>query len=867
MLLRIGICLLILVSIDVQVSAQFFDDFSNPNISGRYTGNVQDFRVTSSEELQLNAPSSGSAYLSRPMVFPDSFLWEIYFRLEFDPSSSNRVRIWIASDQEFLENGDGLYFEIGESLNTDAIRLFRRIGNSRSEIAAGEVGRVAFNPAQARVKCTYNAQGILSIWTDYSGNNDFTLEFETPIPKDLFEGTRHTGFHCSFTESRRTSYFLDDFKVDELTNDIESPRIVSINPMNSKLLAVQFSETIDTSMLTNVSTSLFPLVGALTVQTWQGNSRYCGIALENGLNNGGDYSLQISGIQDIVGNIMGDTTVHFNYLEYEVPDPYDVLFTELMVKPKPEQGLPGEEYIEIYNRSDKFLQLADFNILDGSTYRNIDSCVLLPGEFAVLVSRNHRLLFENFGKVATMSSFPALTDSGKRLALYYQNSLQVDWISYTDTWYRSTEKGSGGFSLEMINPREPCALSRNWIASTSAAGGTPSKVNSVWQQTPDTLRPTLEYVYMASSGNELEMFWDKKLDPFTVNRLASYSVEELNVSQVLWDPLAPSQAILRFQNPASSDQVYTIFADRIADCEGLTAGDMAASDFSRPVPIDKGQLIVNEVLFYPETGGSRYVELFNNSPNYVDLSTLFIADFSTSTTGRSIEHKRLLKPGGLVAFGSDPLFLSSRYMVPDTAWILPFAVPTLSDREGNVTVYTFSNSERIVLDSVNFSRSMHYPLLSDKRGVSIERLSADGPSNERSNWYSASEKVGYGTPGYNNSQIRTHELTAVSDRITILTPYFSPNQDGYLDRMELYYDLEKPGFSARVEVFDLQGNRVKVLADQELLGARGFMTWDGSNEEGRLALMGIYAIIAEMVHPDGDIIRFKKSCTLVGQLD
>jgi hypothetical protein len=867
MLARIGICLLFLVSIDFRVSAQFFDDFSDPNISSRYSGNVQDFRVTAGEELQLNAVTSGTAYLTRPVAFPDSFVWEIYFRLEFDPSSSNRARIWISSDQEVLENGNGLYIEIGESLNTDAIRLFRKTGNSRIELAAGAPGRVALNPAKARVRCTYNAMGVLSMWSDYSGNNDFSLEFEVTVPQDIFEGVRYTGFHCIFTESRRTSYFFDDFLADVITNDTQAPRIVGLTPVNSKLLVVQFSESIDTSMLTSISTSLFPSVGALRVMTWQGNSRYCGIELENALTNGQEYRCQISGVKDLAGNIMGDTAVQFNFLIYEVPDPYDVLFTELMVKPSPAQGLPGEEYIEVYNRSDKYLQLADFNILDGSTFRKIDSCVLLPGEFAALVSRSHRLLFENFGKVATMASFPALTDAGKRLVLYYQNSLLVDWITYNDTWYRSTAKGSGGFSLELINPQAPCALSRNWIASNNPSGGTPCKINSVWQEEPDTLRPVLEYVYMSASGVELEMVWDKKLDPFTANRLASYNLEELMVSQVLWDPLAPSQAILRFEDIASADKVYTIIASRVADCEGLTAGEKAIKEFTRPVLSQQGQLLVNEILFYAETGGSRYIELINVGPYYVDLSTLFVADFSTNTAGKAIDHKRLLKPGGIVALGANPSFLSSRYQVPDTAWILPFAVPTLSDREGNVSVYTFNNTERILLDSVNYSRSMHYPLLSDRRGVSLERLSADGPSNDRSNWYSSAENVGYGTPGYANSQTRMHELADVTARVTLLTPYFSPNQDGYLDRMELYYDLEKPGFSARAEVYDLQGNRIKTLANQELLGASGYITWDGSNENGRPALMGIYAIIAEMVHPDGEIIRFKKSCTLVGQID
>lgn len=867
MVLRICICLLLLTGPCIQIQAQFFDDFSDTDIAARYSGNVSDFRVTAGQELQLNAATGGTAYLTRSVVFPDSLLWEIFFRMEFDPSASNRLRIWISGDQEVLENGDGLYLEIGESLNVDAIRLFQKTGNTRTELASGEAGRVAVNPARARVRCTYDAGGILRVWTDYTGNSDFKLEMETTVPQAIFSGARYTGVHCLFTESRRTAYFFDDFRVDALRNDEESPRIVAVTPVNNQLLTVQFNESVDTTKLALASAALIPSAGELVIQTWQGNARFCAISLESPLVNGRDYSLQLGGVSDLSGNAMGDTTIQFSYLIYEVPDPYDVLFTELMVRPRPAQGLPGEEYIEVYNRSEKYLQLADFTILDGSTYRAIDSCALLPGEFAVLVARSHRPLFEPFGKVASMATLPALTDAGKRLVLFYQTSLPVDWVSYSDAWYRSTEKSNGGFSLELINPLAPCALDRNWIAGTAAAGGTPALVNSVWKEEPDTLRPALQYVYMDSSGQSLEMVWDKKLDPFSVNRPASYSLSNLTTSQILWDPLLPTQATLRFQEIAGTEEEYVIAADRVADCEGLLAGDQAKGNFARPVLPAKDELIVNEILFHAETGGSRYVEMLNRSPHYVDLSGIFVADFSTATSGRAIEHRRLLKPGGVVALGPNPGFLVNRYQVPDTAWILPFTVPTLSDREGNVSLYTFRQTERVLLDSVNYSRSMHYPLLSDRRGVSLERLRPDGPSNDRSNWYSASENVGYGTPGYTNSQFRKSPAAPGEDGVVLLTPYFSPDQDGHLDLMELSYDLGRPGYSARIEVFDARGYRIRTLANQMLLGASGFITWDGTRDDGRPSLMGIYALIGELVHPDGQIIRFKKECTLVGKLD
>jgi len=74
---------------------QFSDDFSDGNLDG-WQGSVPDFIVNAEQKLQLNAPSgSTNSWIYTPVVYTDSMVWEMYFKLEFAPSTSNQLKIYL----------------------------------------------------------------------------------------------------------------------------------------------------------------------------------------------------------------------------------------------------------------------------------------------------------------------------------------------------------------------------------------------------------------------------------------------------------------------------------------------------------------------------------------------------------------------------------------------------------------------------------------------------------------------------------------------------------------------------------------------------------------------------------------------------
>ena len=64
--------------------------------------------------------------------------------------------------------------------------------------------------------------------------------------------------------------------------------------------------------------------------------------------------------------------------------------------------------------------------------------------------------------------------------------------------------------------------------------------------------------------------------------------------------------------------------DDLLDCNGNEIGLSNEAIIAVPEPIEEQDIIINEVLFNPETGGSDFLELYNKTNKTIDLSTLVL---------------------------------------------------------------------------------------------------------------------------------------------------------------------------------------------------------------------------------------------------
>src|SRR5690606_30000256 len=134
-------------------------------------------------------------------------------------------------------------------------------------------------------------------------------------------------------------------------------------------------------------------------------------------------------------------------------------------------------------------------------------------------------------------------------------------------------------------------------------------------------------------------------------------------------------------------------------------------------------------------------------------------------------------------------------------------LPPFNNDEG--TVFIIDEKQRII-DSFSYFEDIHFELLNDFNGVSLERVNPHIGSEEAGNFQSAAESENFATPGYLNSQYFISIKT--EGEISVDPELFSPDNDGYHDILYINYNFDSPNFVANVSVLDKRGRMVRSLA-------------------------------------------------------
>ncbi len=368
----------------------------------------------------------------------------------------------------------------------------------------------------------------------------------------------------------------------------------------------------------------------------------------------------------------------------------------------------------------------------------------------------------------------------------------------------------------------------------------------------------------ALSATEIELTFDEPLAANGAQNVANYIINNDLGNPANAILVSPTSVFLELSKPLQSGVLYTLTANNIADLNGNESMPQSLDLIFYDIqPILPGDVVINEVLFNPEIGGQDFIELYNLSDKTFNMSGLEIIN-TQKTSGnisQTINTDFLLLPGAYVAITDNPQDIASRYTVTDPATLLDNDLPTLDDEAGNVTI----RYNGVTIDSFDFTDDLHFALLDDKEGVSLERISPTGATNNGGNWHSAASTAGFATPGYQNSQF--FERSSTSDQIIgIPNATFSPDGDGFEDVLLIEYSADQPGLTVNIRIFDAQGRLVKRLIDNELLAAQGSFKWDGIAEDGQKARIGVYVVWTELFAATGQVERNKFTVVLAGKL-
>lgn len=601
------------------------------------------------------------------------------------------------------------------------------------------------------------------------------------------------------------------------------------------------------------------------------------------------YTITLNNIEDCVGNSMGIRTTSMTYYESGAANHYDIIINEIMADPNPPVGLPEKEYVELYNRSNKTFNLENFTFTDASSVTSsLPFFILGPGEYVTLYSNADTVGFAFFGNILPVSPFPDLNTSDE-LVLQDQSGEVIDAVAYELSWYQNADKDDGGWSLERINPDRPCEGATNWRASESLLGGTPSRPNSILDAAPDVQSPDALRAFPLSSDS-IRVYFSEAIADLAGATASNYTLDNnINVLTARLEPPFYNTAILTLDQALVLGTTYTItMSVGLTDCVGNPIALRNTARLALPQDIEQGDFILNEILFNPVTGGSDFVELYNKSNKVLNTADLVFSNAvildgnlanASSLQTRPVDVNWLVFPNEYVLITQDVDQVRTQYNTPNPELFVENNLPSYPDKEGSVFLYAAYDSLYLdnqgnqqvaylvkTLDLFDYSEDFHSPLIDDQNGVSLERIDFDAATNDANNWHSAATKVGYATPAYQNSSFYANDLSG-DDLIQLPTETVSPDGDGYEDFLLINYNVDDLGYVATIDVYDATGRLVKNLINGELLAREGSLQWDGTNNEGKKARIGIHILAIEIFRPDGTVRRFKKTCIVAGRMN
>jgi hypothetical protein len=548
-----------------------------------------------------------------------------------------------------------------------------------------------------------------------------------------------------------------------------------------------------------------------------------------------------------------------------------VVINEIMYAPP--TGVP--EWVELLNTRSDTVDLTRWLIGNRSTSSRYQIAAnrlsLAPGEHLVL-TKDTALLRVAYptasGNVVQVASLPTFlwNNSGDAVVVLDNRRLIMDSVMYSSTW-----GGTGGRSLERIDPLDASNDSTNWTTSGDSLGATPARVNSyvvmdhdlrVRRLSSDTVAPgrnahltvVIQNVgRMSSSSFELLLFNDADGDSVG-------APNELFFQQSVTQTLARRDSIIlhvEWQNPASGS--HTVLAQVSYPPDQRLANNRAF--VSVRVGFPEKALVINEIMYAPLTGAAEYVEVVNIGSVTVDVNGWKIRDRATSG-GANVymlaKRARLIQPNELFVLASDSSILR---LFPglDTLRLTIANQSSLSlNNDGDDVVLI--DPTGFVVDSVTYLPAWHNPNVRDVTGRSLEKINPFLASNDSRNWTTCTQPIG-GTPGHQNS-VYAPTLPEVS-KIAITPNPFSPDGDGREDFAVIQYELPLSVSVIRVRIYDAVGRLIRTLANNEPAGARGSIVWDGLDDEKRKARVGVYIVLLEAIADGGGVIETAKAALVV----
>lgn len=276
--------------------------------------------------------------------------------------------------------------------------------------------------------------------------------------------------------------------------DLSGPRISKANIEGDSIIILEFNERLHPDCFEN-------LTWFLNSHRFSDILKYDSVLLQmisvdipEYLTAVDPYSFSIEGVRDCVGNPMAEDEKSILIHLPRPADYGDVVINEVLFNPRP----GGVDWIELYNLSDKYINLRDWllsNQPDNTSKKRFplaeETLLIGPYEFMVFTRDPVRLLVDfptaQRDKIVLVREMPDMPDSKGYISVWSSDSSVMDEMNYEKDYHSQFLKNQDGVSLERLSPEKPADDPMNWLSASSQAGhGTPTFPNSQYRADPGT---------------------------------------------------------------------------------------------------------------------------------------------------------------------------------------------------------------------------------------------------------------------------------------------------------------------------------------------------------------------------------------------
>lgn len=806
-------------------SVFIIENYPNEFLPNWYANEI---RGTSSRIYQANGLGrNGSKALAVQPI--STFDGEVIIRLSPQEFTDPKVHFWAKS----LKNGTGdraaqVYYSWGKEL-----------------------------------KGNYSGREILGGANEFRNENQEFRLFELLLPDEFAEDAEvylRLEIRYGAGSGSCAKWLMDDFEFGEFVVDTIAPKVTRIRGYDEREIEVQFDEAVDpvfSGFLIN-----YKLDGQEPVSVKLKADSLVYLTFQEKLELGKHYNLQITQIPDLEGNFLLDTLISFQFFDPTFIPPKTLVINEIMPAPKADLDLPNVEYVEVFHAGEYPVRLSGIALANSRSSVNLQDEWVLPGDFLLLAPENQAVLLKGFGKVIPIKSWPTLLNAADQLSLKNDQGNLIDKVSYSTSSWRGSEFANGGFSLEVANPFYACEQSDLIKPSVDPLRGTPGRHNSIFDLSPDVSLIVLNSVEFTSPKSLLLIFSKPILAVFDKTNFVFEPSLEIDSITLL----GSKQIELLFSEEVAANTSYSLQINGLIDCSGNEYTQDEPLKLVLPVQAKIGDVLINELLFNPKIGSSKFVELINVTDNFLEVKHWKLAHLDNSGVIDQVKQLSLnsliLAPRGLLAITTNPDMLKLDF--PKSAFGEFASMATLPSYPIAGGTVVLLDSAGAIADSFTYSEDLHHPLLRDPKGVSLERLSTASPASLSANWHSASAIEEYATPGRKNSQVISGEFEG--NLIQIDPAIFDPEGSNGNTFTTIRYELDQSGWMGSFRLYSTSGMLVQVLAQNELLGTSGLFTWTGTDSQGNIVRPGYYVLLIELYDLSGQIKTIRKTVVIATKL-